>query len=117
ATATLQPLAIFSKAIQPGIPDSAALDGNGVTGIVLVSLLVCLIPTTIGALLSAIGIAVMDRLVQRNVLAMSGRAVEAAGDVNTLLLDKTGTITLGNRQASEFVAAGDVDVQVLADAA
>ena len=69
----------------------------------LVSLLVCLIPTTIGALLSAIGIAGMDRLVQRNVLAMSGRAVEAAGDVNTLLLDKTGTITLGNRQASEFV--------------
>ena len=74
--------------------------GNGVTGIVLVSLLVCLIPTTIGALLSAIGIAGMDRLVQRNVLAMSGRAVEAAGDVNTLLLDKTGTITLGNRQAA-----------------
>ena len=69
----------------------------------MVSLLVCLIPTTIGALLSAIGIAGMDRLVQRNVLAMSGRAVEAAGDVNTLLLDKTGTITLGNRQASDFV--------------
>ena len=77
--------------------------GDGVTGIVLVSLLVCLIPTTIGALLSAIGIAGMDRLVQRNVLAMSGRAVEAAGDVNTLLLDKTGTITLGNRQATEFL--------------
>ena len=74
----------------------------------LVSLLVCLIPTTIGALLSAIGIAGMDRLVQRNVLAMSGRAVEAAGDVNTLLLDKTGTITLGNRQASEFIPVGDV---------
>ena len=70
----------------------------------LVALLVCLIPTTIGALLSAIGIAGMDRLVQRNVLAMSGRAVEAAGDVNTLLLDKTGTITLGNRQAAEFAA-------------
>ncbi len=69
----------------------------------LVALLVCLIPTTIGALLSAIGIAGMDRLVQRNVLAMSGRAVEAAGDVNTLLLDKTGTITLGNRQAAEFL--------------
>ncbi|GAA2886278.1 hypothetical protein GCM10020220_090570 [Nonomuraea rubra] len=68
------------------------------TGVVLVSLLVCLIPTTIGALLSAIGIAGMDRLVQRNVLAMSGRAVEAAGDVSTLLLDKTGTITLGNRR-------------------
>ena len=84
---------------------------NGVTGIVLVSLLVCLIPTTIGALLSAIGIAGMDRLVQRNVLAMSGRAVEAAGDVNTLLLDKTGTITLGNRQASEFVPVGGVDAE------
>ena len=108
ATVTLQPLAIFAKANQPGIPDTSALDGNGITGIVLVSLLVCLIPTTIGALLSAIGIAGMDRLVQRNVLAMSGRAVEAAGDVNTLLLDKTGTITLGNRQASEFIPVGDV---------
>ena len=76
--------------------------------VVLVALLVCLIPTTIGALLSAIGIAGMDRLVQRNVLAMSGRAVEAAGDVSTLLLDKTGTITLGNRQAAEFVpVSGD----------
>ena len=117
ATVTLQPLAIFSKAYQPGIPDSVALDGNGITGIVLVSLLVCLIPTTIGALLSAIGIAGMDRLVQRNVLAMSGRAVEAAGDVNTLLLDKTGTITLGNRQASEFLPVDGVDVQTLADAA
>ena len=104
AVVTLQPLAIFSKANQPGIPNTSALDANGVTGIVLVSLLVCLIPTTIGALLSAIGIAGMDRLVQRNVLAMSGRAVEAAGDVDTLLLDKTGTITLGNRQASEFIA-------------
>ena len=103
AVATLQPLAIFSKANNPGVPDTLALTGNGVTGIVMVSLLVCLIPTTIGALLSAIGIAGMDRLVQRNVLAMSGRAVEAAGDVNTLLLDKTGTITLGNRQAAEFV--------------
>jgi K+-transporting ATPase ATPase B chain len=70
---------------------------------VLVSLLVCLIPTTIGGLLSAIGIAGMDRLVQRNVLTLSGRAVEAAGDVHTLLLDKTGTITLGNRQATEFI--------------
>ena len=97
---TLQPLAIFAKAKQPGIPNTSALDSNGITGIVLVSLLVCLIPTTIGALLSAIGIAGMDRLVQRNVLAMCGRAVEAAGDVNTLLLDKTGTITLGNRQAT-----------------
>ena len=108
AVATLQPLAIFSKAVQAFAPDSLALNAHGVTGIVLVSLLVCLIPTTIGALLSAIGIAGMDRLVQRNVLAMSGRAVEAAGDVNTLLLDKTGTITLGNRQASEFIPVGDV---------
>ncbi len=117
ATVTLQPIAIFSKANQPGIPDSAALDGNGITGIVMVSLLVCLIPTTIGALLSAIGIAGMDRLVQRNVLAMSGRAVEAAGDVNTLLLDKTGTITLGNRQASELVPVDGCAVASLADAA
>ena len=117
ATVTLQPLAIFSKANQPGIPNTSALDSNGITGIVIVSLLVCLIPTTIGALLSAIGIAGMDRLVQRNVLAMSGRAVEAAGDVNTLLLDKTGTITLGNRQATEFLPVGDVAVTELADAA
>jgi K+-transporting ATPase ATPase B chain len=117
AVASLQPLAIFSKAQQPGLPDSAALTGDGVTGIVLVSLLVCLIPTTIGALLSAIGIAGMDRLVQRNVLAMSGRAVEAAGDVNTLLLDKTGTITLGNREAVEFIAVEGVTEQDLADAA
>jgi K+-transporting ATPase ATPase B chain len=117
ATVTLQPLAIFSKANQPGIPDTSALDQNGITGIVIVSLLVCLIPTTIGALLSAIGIAGMDRLVQRNVLAMSGRAVEAAGDVNTLLLDKTGTITLGNRQAAEFVPVSGVDAERLADAA
>ena len=84
---------------------------------VLVALLVCLIPTTIGALLSAIGIAGMDRLVQRNVLAMSGRAVEAAGDVTTLLLDKTGTITYGNRQASEFVPVGGVSLAELADVA
>jgi K+-transporting ATPase ATPase B chain len=117
ATVTLQPMAIFAKTHQPGIPDSTALDGNGITGIVIVSLLVCLIPTTIGALLSAIGIAGMDRLVQRNVLAMSGRAVEAAGDVDTLLLDKTGTITLGNRQAAGFIAIGDVPVSTLADAA
>jgi K+-transporting ATPase ATPase B chain len=120
ATVTLQPLAIFAKANQPGIPNTSALDQNGITGIVLVSLLVCLIPTTIGALLSAIGIAGMDRLVQRNVLALSGRAVEAAGDVDTLLLDKTGTITLGNRQASEFIAVTDGDggrVAELADAA
>jgi K+-transporting ATPase ATPase B chain len=117
AVATLQPLAIFSKHSQPGVPDSPALNAHGVTGIVLVSLLVCLIPTTIGALLSAIGIAGMDRLVQRNVLAMSGRAVEAAGDVNTLLLDKTGTITLGNRQAAEFIPLDGVTEQELADAA
>jgi potassium-transporting ATPase ATP-binding subunit len=117
AAATLQPLAIYSKANNPGVPDSAALTGNGVTGIVMVALLVCLIPTTIGALLSAIGIAGMDRLVQRNVLAMSGRAVEAAGDVNTLLLDKTGTITLGNRQAAAFVPISGVTPEVLADAA
>ena len=117
ATVTLQPLAIYSKAQQPGLPDTSALDGNGVTGIVLISLLVCLIPTTIGALLSAIGIAGMDRLVQRNVLAMSGRAVEAAGDVTTLLLDKTGTITLGNRVAKEFVPVGGVSAEELARAA
>jgi K+-transporting ATPase ATPase B chain len=117
AVATLQPLAIFSKAQQPGVADTSALGSHGVTGVVLVSLLVCLIPTTIGALLSAIGIAGMDRLVQRNVLAMSGRAVEAAGDVNTLLLDKTGTITLGNRQASEFVAVPGVSDADLAEAA
>ena len=117
AVATLQPLAIYSKANNPGVPDTQALNASGVTGIVLVSLLVCLIPTTIGALLSAIGIAGMDRLVQRNVLAMSGRAVEAAGDVNTLLLDKTGTITLGNRQTAAFVPLTDVSAESLADAA
>jgi potassium-transporting ATPase ATP-binding subunit len=103
AVITLQPMAFYSKA-----PQSL---------VVLVALLVALIPTTIGALLSAIGIAGMDRLVQRNVLAMSGRAVEAAGDVNTLLLDKTGTITIGNRQASEFLPVGGVTDQQLADAA
>ncbi len=95
AVVTLQPFAIYSDAEQ--------------SIIVLVALLVCLIPTTIGALLSAIGIAGMDRLVQRNVLAMSGRAVEAAGDVNTLLLDKTGTITFGSRQAAEFVPVTGVE--------
>ena len=117
AVATLQPLAIYSKANNPGVPDTLALTGNGVSGIVMVALLVCLIPTTIGALLSAIGIAGMDRLVQRNVLAMSGRAVEAAGDVNTLLLDKTGTITLGNRQAADFIPLSGVSPEKLADAA
>ncbi len=103
AVVTLQPFAIYSAAPQ--------------TVFVLISLLVCLIPTTIGGLLSAIGIAGMDRLVQHNVLAMSGRAVEAAGDVNTLLLDKTGTITLGNRQATEFVPAPGIAGEELADAA
>ena len=103
AVATLQPFALYSHAPQ--------------TLFVLVSLLVCLIPTTIGALLSAIGIAGMDRLVQYNVLAMSGRAVEAAGDVTTLLLDKTGTITFGNRQATEFFAAPGISVERLANAA
>jgi K+-transporting ATPase ATPase B chain len=115
--ATLQPMAIFAKDWQAAAPSSLTINDNGVTGIVLVSLLVALIPTTIGALLSAIGIAGMDRLVQRNVLAMSGRAVEAAGDVNTLLLDKTGTVTLGNRQATEFIPVSDVDARALADAA
>jgi len=103
AVVSLQPLAIYSGAEQQ------------VT--VLIALLVCLIPTTIGGLLSAIGIAGMDRLVQRNVLAMSGRAVEAAGDVNTLLLDKTGTITLGNRQASDFLPIGGIGENELAEAA
>ena len=103
AVVTLEPFAMYTHAPQ--------------TIFVLVSLLVCLIPTTIGGLLSAIGIAGMDRLVQYNVLAMSGRAVEAAGDVNTLLLDKTGTITLGNRQATDFIPAPDVSHERLANAA
>ncbi|MFF7359642.1 potassium-transporting ATPase subunit KdpB [Streptomyces sp. NPDC008125] len=103
AVATLQPFAVYA--------------GSKQSMIVLAALLVCLIPTTIGALLSAIGIAGMDRLVQRNVLAMSGRAVEAAGDVSTLLLDKTGTITLGNRQAAEFLPVAGVTEAELADAA
>ncbi|MGV9618353.1 potassium-transporting ATPase subunit KdpB [Streptomyces tendae] len=99
------------------LPPFADYAGTELTMVVLVALLVCLIPTTIGALLSAIGIAGMDRLVQRNVLAMSGRAVEAAGDVSTLLLDKTGTITLGNRQAAEFVPVRGVTEAEVADAA
>ncbi|MGH7062547.1 MAG: potassium-transporting ATPase subunit KdpB, partial [Stellaceae bacterium] len=99
------------------IPSFAAYAGGAVSIVVLTALFVCLIPTTIGALLSAIGIAGMDRLVRFNVLAMSGRAVEAAGDIDTLLLDKTGTITLGNRQATEFIAAPGVDPADLADAA
>ncbi|MEV4566034.1 potassium-transporting ATPase subunit KdpB [Nonomuraea sp. NPDC049419] len=116
-TVTLQPAAVYSVAANPGVPGSLAIGRDGVTGVVLVSLLVCLIPTTIGALLSAIGIAGMDRLVQRNVLAMSGRAVEAAGDVSTLLLDKTGTITLGNRQAAAFVPVDGAGEAELAAAA
>jgi potassium-transporting ATPase ATP-binding subunit len=99
------------------IPSFAAYAGGSVSVLVLVALFVTLIPTTIGALLSAIGIAGMDRLVRFNVLAMSGRAVEAAGDVDTLLLDKTGTITLGNRQAAEFLPVSGVSAQALADAA
>ena len=91
--------------------------GVSFTITVLVALLVCLIPTTIGGLLSAIGIAGIDRMVQKNVLAMSGRAVEAAGDVDVLLLDKTGTITLGDRQATEFLPAPGVQVEELANAA
>ncbi|TDD81093.1 K(+)-transporting ATPase subunit B [Actinomadura darangshiensis] len=117
AVATLQPMAIYAKDVNPGVPASPALGEHGVAGVVLVSLLVCLIPTTIGALLSAIGIAGMDRLVQRNVLATSGRAVEAAGDVGTLLLDKTGTITLGNRQAAAFLRVAGTPEDELADAA
>ena len=103
AVITLQPFAIYS--------------GTPVAIPVLIALLVCLIPTTIGGLLSAIGIAGMDRMIQQNVIAMSGRAVEAAGDVNTLLLDKTGTITLGNRQASEFIPVAGVSIDDLADRA
>ena len=103
ATATLPPVARYAG-VEPSL-------------VLLVALLVCLIPTTIGALLSAIGIAGMDRLVQRNVLAMSGRAVEAAGDVNTLLLDKTGTITLGNRQATDLIPCAGLTAAELADAA
>lgn len=103
AVVTLQPFAVYSGAKQPMI--------------VLIALLVCLIPTTIGGLLSAIGIAGMDRLVQRNVLAMSGRAVEAAGDVSTLLLDKTGTITFGSRQAAEFLPVHGVSERDVAEAA
>ncbi|WP_159673443.1 potassium-transporting ATPase subunit KdpB [Streptomyces mexicanus] len=99
------------------LPPFAHYAGTRLTMVVLVALLVCLIPTTIGALLSAIGIAGMDRLVQRNVLAMSGRAVEAAGDVSTLLLDKTGTITLGNRQAAEFLPVRGATEAEVADAA
>ncbi len=109
ATVTLLPFSLFSV--------EAAGQGSPITVTVLVALLVCLIPTTIGGLLSAIGIAGMDRMIQANVIAMSGRAVEAAGDVDVLLLDKTGTITLGNRQATAFFPADGVTEQQLADAA
>ena len=109
ATVTLLPYSIYSV--------DAAKAGEPVTITVLVALLVCLIPTTIGALLSAIGVAGIGRLIAKNVIAMSGRAVEAAGDVDVLLLDKTGTITLGNRQASAFLPAPGVTPQQLADAA
>ena len=108
ATVTLLPFSLYSVA--------AARQGSPVSVTVLIALLVCLIPTTIGALLSAIGIAGMDRMVQANVIAMSGKAVEAAGDVDVLLLDKTGTITLGNRQATGFIPADDVSQRTLADA-
>jgi K+-transporting ATPase ATPase B chain len=109
ATATLLPFSLFSvQAVGQGSPVSLT---------VLTALLVCLIPTTIGGLLSAIGIAGMDRMIQANVIAMSGRAVEAAGDVDVLLLDKTGTITLGNRQATAFLPVAGVEVRQLADAA
>src|SRR5207248_2972823 len=109
AVATLHPFAIYAVA--------SAGAGKVPAVAVLVSLLVCLIPTTIGGLLSAIGIAGMDRVMQHNVLAMSGKAVEASGDVNTLLLDKTGTITMGNRQAVEFIAVDGIQDSELADAA
>lgn len=109
ATCTLLPFSVYSV--------EAAGQGTPITVTVLVALLVCLIPTTIGGLLSAIGIAGMDRMIQANVIAMSGRAVEAAGDVDVLLLDKTGTITLGNRQATAFVPADSSPVAHLADAA
>lgn len=107
--ATLLPYSIYSV--------NAAGQGTAITITVLIALLVCLIPTTIGGLLSAIGIAGMDRMIQRNVIAMSGRAVEAAGDVDVLLLDKTGTITLGNRQAVEFIPVNGVNIKELAEAA
>jgi len=109
ATVTLLPFSIYSV--------TAAGQGSPITVTVLIALLVCLIPTTIGGLLSAIGIAGMDRMIQANVIATSGRAVEAAGDVDVLLLDKTGTITLGNRHATSFIPAPGVNIRDLADAA
>jgi K+-transporting ATPase ATPase B chain len=113
AVATLLPYAIYSVRASNAAGSFIRVLSPSIT--VLVALLVCLIPTTIGGLLSAIGIAGMDRLIQHNVLAMSGRAVEAAGDVNTLLLDKTGTITLGNRQATEFIPLPGVTEEEMAD--
>jgi len=110
ATVTLLPYSIYSVQVASG-------QGSPITVTVLTALLVCLIPTTIGGLLSAIGIAGMDRMIQANVIAVSGRAVEAAGDVDVLLLDKTGTITLGNRQATAFLPAPGVKPETLADAA
>ena len=104
---TLLPFSLYSV--------TSAGQGSPITITVLIALLVCLIPTTIGGLLSAIGIAGMDRLIQRNVIALSGKAVEAAGDVDVLLLDKTGTITLGNRQAVEFIPVGELTARELAE--
>lgn len=107
--ATLLPFSIYSV--------HAAGTGNVISITALIALFVCLAPTTIGGLLSAIGIAGMDRMIQANVIALSGRAVEAAGDINVLILDKTGTITLGNRQATEFIPVDDISIETLADAA
>jgi K+-transporting ATPase ATPase B chain len=117
ATATLLPYSIFSVDAARQVAVRGSDHAVPITVTVLVALLVCLIPTTIGGLLSAIGIAGMDRMIQANVIAMSGRAVEAAGDVDVLLLDKTGTITLGNRQATAFLPGDGVDERALADAA
>ncbi len=116
-TILLSALTVIFIPVVVAIDPFASFSHSHVSVVILIALLVCLIPTTIGALLSAIGIAGMDRLVQRNVLAMSGRAVEAAGDVQTLLLDKTGTITLGNRMASAFYPLGEVDEKELAETA
>ncbi len=119
ATATLMPYSIYAaNSVNADlIAAGKAATAAPVTTTILAALLVCLIPTTIGGLLSAIGIAGMDRMIQKNVIAMSGRAVEAAGDVDVLLLDKTGTITLGNRQAVHFEPAEGVTEEQLADAA
>ncbi len=116
-TILLSALTIIFLVVIMTLKSFGLYSGTSFSITVLVALLVCLIPTTIGGLLSAIGIAGIDRLVQKNVLAMSGRAVEAAGDVDVLLLDKTGTITLGERQATEFIPAAGIRAQELADAA